>query len=163
MCADVGSARSTHAAIRDERNKDVQICINGEFFHRSEAKLSVFDSGFLVGDGLWEGELTSLAYKANCSTSKRLSIEPALINYMIGLCCPQILCIFRHNYATVFRIQFTHAILRRHMCKKKHNITPSGHMFEGYELHAGLRLHKGRFAFLDMLSLHRLNLAIQKQ
>lgn len=48
-------ARSTHAAIADERNADVQIYINGEFFHRSEARISVFDSGFLVGDGIWEG------------------------------------------------------------------------------------------------------------
>lgn len=47
--------RSTHSALRDPRNDDVQIWINGEFFHRSEAKISVFDSGFLVGDGIWEG------------------------------------------------------------------------------------------------------------
>ena len=47
--------KSTHAAVVDERNADVQIYINGEFFHRNEAKISVFDSGFLVGDGIWEG------------------------------------------------------------------------------------------------------------
>lgn len=47
--------KSTHAAITDDRNADVQIYINGEFFDRSEAKISVFDSGFLVGDGIWEG------------------------------------------------------------------------------------------------------------
>ena len=47
--------KSTHAAVVDERNADVQIYINGEFFHRDEAKISVFDSGFLVGDGIWEG------------------------------------------------------------------------------------------------------------
>lgn len=47
--------KSTHAAVADARNADVQIYINGEFFHRSEAKVSVFDSGFLVGDGIWEG------------------------------------------------------------------------------------------------------------
>jgi branched-chain amino acid aminotransferase len=45
----------THDALPDERNADVQISINGEFFHRSEAKISVFDSGYLVGDGIWEG------------------------------------------------------------------------------------------------------------
>ena len=48
-------ARSTHSAVADPRNADVQIFINGEFFHRSEARISVFDSGFLVGDGIWEG------------------------------------------------------------------------------------------------------------
>lgn len=48
-------SRSTHSAVADPRNADVQIYINGEFFHRSEARISVFDSGFLVGDGIWEG------------------------------------------------------------------------------------------------------------
>lgn len=47
--------RSTHAALVDERNASVQIYINGEFFAREDAKISVFDSGFLVGDGIWEG------------------------------------------------------------------------------------------------------------
>ena len=47
--------KSTHAAVLDARNDDVEIYINGEFFPRDEAKISVFDSGFLVGDGIWEG------------------------------------------------------------------------------------------------------------
>lgn len=46
---------STHSALDDPRNADIEIYINGEFHHRSEAKISVFDSGFLVGDGIWEG------------------------------------------------------------------------------------------------------------
>jgi branched-chain amino acid aminotransferase len=48
-------ARGTHEALPDERNKDVLVYINGEYFHRDEAKISVFDSGYLVGDGVWEG------------------------------------------------------------------------------------------------------------
>lgn len=48
-------AKSTHSAVADERNASVQIFINGDFFPRNEAKISVFDSGFLVGDGIWEG------------------------------------------------------------------------------------------------------------
>ena len=47
--------RGTHEAVPDERNRDVAVYINGEFFPREEAKISVFDSGFLVGDGVWEG------------------------------------------------------------------------------------------------------------
>ena len=39
----------------DKRNEDIKIYINGEFFHRDKAKISVFDSGFLLGDGIWEG------------------------------------------------------------------------------------------------------------
>ncbi len=47
--------RGTHASLPDPRNETVQIYVNGEFFPRTEAKVSVFDSGFLVGDGVWEG------------------------------------------------------------------------------------------------------------
>jgi branched-chain amino acid aminotransferase len=47
--------KGTHEAVPDERNRDVLVYINGEFFPRDEAKVSVFDSGFLVGDGVWEG------------------------------------------------------------------------------------------------------------
>ena len=46
---------STHDYDIDKRNNDIQIYINGEFFHRSEAKISVMDSGYLLGDGVWEG------------------------------------------------------------------------------------------------------------
>ncbi|MCB4809240.1 aminotransferase class IV [Tamlana sp. 62-3] len=44
----------THNALEDIRNKDIKIYINGEFFSRTDAKISVFDSGYLVGDGIWE-------------------------------------------------------------------------------------------------------------
>ena len=46
---------STHDYDIDKRNNDIQIYINGEFFHRSEAKISFMDSGYLLGDGVWEG------------------------------------------------------------------------------------------------------------
>jgi branched-chain amino acid aminotransferase len=46
---------STHDYDIDKRNDDIQIYINGNFFHRSEAKVSVMDSGYLLGDGVWEG------------------------------------------------------------------------------------------------------------
>jgi branched-chain amino acid aminotransferase len=44
----------THNAEIDDRNKDVLIYVNGELLPREEAKISVFDSGYLVGDGVWE-------------------------------------------------------------------------------------------------------------
>ena len=47
--------RGTHVAVHDDRNADVLIHINGELVPRDEAKVSVFDSAFLVGDGVWEG------------------------------------------------------------------------------------------------------------
>ena len=46
---------SSHDYIKNSKNENILININGELFHRSEAKISVFDSGFLLGDGVWEG------------------------------------------------------------------------------------------------------------
>ena len=46
---------STHEYELDSRNENIMIYINGEFFHRSDAKVSVMDSGYLLGDGVWEG------------------------------------------------------------------------------------------------------------
>ena len=48
-------AKSTHSALADPRNENVKIYINGDFHNRENAQISVFDSGFLVGDGIWEG------------------------------------------------------------------------------------------------------------
>ena len=45
----------THNAIENDKNNNVKIFINGAFYHREDAKISVFDSGYLVGDGVWEG------------------------------------------------------------------------------------------------------------
>ena len=46
---------SSHSYISNLKNEDIFININGELLHRNEAKISVFDSGFLLGDGVWEG------------------------------------------------------------------------------------------------------------
>lgn len=48
-------SKSTHDYIEDKRNNNILIYINGDLLPRSEAKISVFDSGFLLGDGVWEG------------------------------------------------------------------------------------------------------------
>ena len=44
----------THNAVEDSRNSNILISINDELFSRDAAKISVFDSGYLVGDGVWE-------------------------------------------------------------------------------------------------------------
>jgi len=46
---------SSHSFIYNSKNENIFININGELYHRNEAKISVFDSGFLLGDGVWEG------------------------------------------------------------------------------------------------------------
>lgn len=48
-------ATGTHVFTPDSRNDNVLIDVNGELFPRPEAKVSVFDSGFMLGDGVWEG------------------------------------------------------------------------------------------------------------
>ncbi len=45
----------SHSYINNPLNENIFININGELFKREEAKISVFDSGFLLGDGVWEG------------------------------------------------------------------------------------------------------------
>lgn len=47
--------KGTHEYKDDPRNASIRIDINGELFARDEAKVSVFDSGFILGDGVWEG------------------------------------------------------------------------------------------------------------
>ncbi len=49
------SRASTHDVLPDPRNDSVLVSVNGELMPRDQAKVSVFDSGFLVGDGIWEG------------------------------------------------------------------------------------------------------------
>lgn len=46
---------TTHDSEEDARNRDIKIYVNGEIVHRDEAKVSVYDSGFMLGDGMWEG------------------------------------------------------------------------------------------------------------
>lgn len=45
----------THAYLPDPRNDDVKFNVSGNIVHRSKAVVSVFDAGFMMGDGVWEG------------------------------------------------------------------------------------------------------------
>ena len=47
--------KTTHDAQDDARNDDILIWVNGDLVHKDEAKVSVYDSGFMLGDGMWEG------------------------------------------------------------------------------------------------------------
>lgn len=48
-------AQGTHEFVDDPRNREIKIYVNGELKPRAEATVSVFDSGFILGDGVWEG------------------------------------------------------------------------------------------------------------
>ena len=46
---------ANHIQSHLNKNKDILIYINGSLYKRQDAKISVYDSGFLMGDGIWEG------------------------------------------------------------------------------------------------------------
>jgi len=46
---------TAHQAEDDPRNQHILIYVDGNIVPRSEAKISVYDSGFMLGDGVWEG------------------------------------------------------------------------------------------------------------
>ncbi|MEX0319920.1 MAG: aminotransferase class IV [Ruegeria sp.] len=49
------ASHSTHDAEQDQRNQDIKIFLNGKIVPRAKAVVSVYDSGFMLGDGMWEG------------------------------------------------------------------------------------------------------------
>ncbi|UIP05768.1 aminotransferase class IV [Erythrobacter sp. SDW2] len=48
-------AQGTHEFAPDPRNENILINVNGALVPRAQATVSVFDSGFMLGDGVWEG------------------------------------------------------------------------------------------------------------
>lgn len=46
---------TTHQAEEDARNDDILIYLNGQIVPKAQALVSVYDSGFMLGDGIWEG------------------------------------------------------------------------------------------------------------
>ncbi len=57
-------AHGTHDFEDDERNERILIWINGELVPRARAVVSVFDAGFVLGDGVWEGLRVSSGHPA---------------------------------------------------------------------------------------------------
>lgn len=49
------SSQSAQGYVEDPRNDSVLVYINGAFVPRNQASISIFDSGFVLGDGVWEG------------------------------------------------------------------------------------------------------------
>jgi branched-chain amino acid aminotransferase len=46
---------TTHQAAEDARNENIKIYLNGTIVPKELAVVSVYDSGFMLGDGVWEG------------------------------------------------------------------------------------------------------------
>lgn len=49
------SSSSSQSYVADPRNDTVEVYVDGAFYPRDAAKVSIFDSGFVLGDGVWEG------------------------------------------------------------------------------------------------------------
>ena len=46
---------STHSTAADARNESLKLFLNGKIVPKAEAVVSIYDSGFMLGDGIWEG------------------------------------------------------------------------------------------------------------
>lgn len=57
-------AHGTHDHAADPRNADIRVWVDGELVPRAQAVVSVFDSGFVLGDGIWEGLRVSAGHPA---------------------------------------------------------------------------------------------------
>ncbi len=55
MSFDLNDTLTTHSSEHDPRNDDLLIYVNGALVPKDQAVVSVYDSGFMLGDGMWEG------------------------------------------------------------------------------------------------------------
>jgi branched-chain amino acid aminotransferase len=116
---------STHAAVHDPRNDDVVVYVNGEFHPRAEAKISVFDSGFLVGDGVWEGIRLHDGTLAFLDRHlDRLYRNAAAIDLDIGMTRDDVTAVL---YETIERNGMRDGVHVRLMVTRGDKITPSQH------------------------------------
>ena len=82
---------TTHQAEEDSRNENVLIYVDGQIVPKAEAKVSVFDSGFMLGDGVWEGlRLYNGRWAFIDAHLDRLFAAAKAIDLSIGLSCEQI-------------------------------------------------------------------------
>ncbi|OLO06122.1 MULTISPECIES: aminotransferase class IV [Salinicola] len=77
---------SSQSYVADARNEDVIVYVDGEFKPKSQATVSIFDSGFVLGDGVWEGiRLVNGKLVALDQHMKRLYQGAASISLDIGV------------------------------------------------------------------------------
>ena len=82
---------TTHQAEEDSRNETVFIYVDGQIVPKAEARVSVFDSGFMLGDGVWEGlRLYNGRWAFIDEHLDRLFAAAKAIDLPIGLSCEQI-------------------------------------------------------------------------
>jgi branched-chain amino acid aminotransferase len=73
------TSQSAQGYVADPRNDAVLVYVNGDFVPRNEAKVSIFDSGFALGDGVWEGLRVIEGASSACSgISTACTSDPVL-------------------------------------------------------------------------------------
>ena len=107
---------TTHQAEDDARNQDVLIYVNGTLKPRSEAVVNVYDSGFMLGDGVWEGlRLYNGTWAVIAAHLSRLQEAAKAIDLAIGLMRLRVVAFcFLVQHFTAFRaflLAFTYITL----------------------------------------------------
>ncbi|MFT4652906.1 MAG: branched-chain amino acid aminotransferase [Kangiellaceae bacterium] len=115
-------AKGTHQYQDDPRNQSILININGELFPRSEAKISVFDSGFILGDGVWEGIRLHKGHLAFIGMHMRRLFDGAkALDMDIGLSSGELI---QRIYSTCKANQMTDGVHIRLMVTRGEKATP---------------------------------------
>ena len=80
---------TTHQAADDARNEDILIYLNGQLLPKERAVVSVYDSGFMLGDGVWEGLRLfngTWAFMDEHRSSVGKSLAPGALVFLGGWC-----------------------------------------------------------------------------
>ncbi len=115
-------AKGTHDYKPDLRNASILINVNGALFPRDQAVVSVLDSGFVMGDGVWEGLRLHHGKIAFAKTHLRRLFEGAkALDMEIGMTPDQLL---QRVYATVAANKMTDGVHIRLMVTRGIKATP---------------------------------------
>ncbi len=115
-------AHGTHDFDDDPRNEQIQIWINGQLVPREQAVVSVFDSGFVLGDGVWEGLRVRSGHPAFLERHLDRLLEGAkAIMLDIGLSRKELI---RAIYATLRANDMTDGVHVRLMVTRGVKLTP---------------------------------------
>ncbi len=115
-------AKGTHDYVSDPRNDSVLINVNGELYPREKAVVSVLDSGFVMGDGVWEGLRLHHGKLAFVNAHMRRLYEGAkALDMNIGLSAEELV---QRVYDTVAANQMTDGVHIRLMVSRGIKATP---------------------------------------
>ena len=108
----LASKTSSQSYQADDRNEQVLVYVNGEFVPRSEARISIFDAGYVSGDGVWEGlRLTNGRVTSFDAHVDRLFEGARTITLNIGLSKQEVKDVVRKTFERNGMVDGAHARL----------------------------------------------------